>query len=206
MKMFLAAALIAVTAPACATPFTITDVQPDRAQVITIGTPLPAPLTAYVGRLDLTTSTGKTFFAWCIDLFHDVNVGAGQSLPYTTGPIVTDHHGNLLTIRQKDEIAGLIAHGNALLSAGGTSDDSAATQLAIWKVEYPTLTYSGASASTIAEESALLALAPHLGGGANSLVALGGTQSFAGTVDAPASAMLLLGGLPLLWAARRRRG
>ena len=203
MKIVLATALAFASARACAAPFTVTDVEPDRAQIITLGGPLPAPINAYVGRLDLTTSTGKTLEAWCIDLFHDVNVGAGQSLAYTTGAIRTDNHGALLSVVQREQIAGLVHQGDALLAAGGTSTNSAATQLAIWSVEYPDFTYWGAPDATRAETNRLIASAPRISGGERSLVALSGTQSFAGAVDAPPSAALLLGAVGLAWAGRR---
>ncbi len=206
MKIVLAAAFIAAATPAVAGPFTVTNVQTDHDQIITLDSPLFSPMQSYVGRIDLTTSTGKTLHAWCIDLFHDVYVGGNQHLAYTTGPIVDDHHGAKLTIMQRQEISGLIHREDALFALGkATSTDSAATQLAIWSIEYPTFTYSDASDATRAAANQLIAHAPRVTGGEGSLVALGGTQSFASAVDAPASVALLLGGLPLLWAARRLR-
>ncbi len=206
MKIVLAAALIVTATPALAVPFTVTGVQTDHDQIITLDSPLSSPLQAYVGRIDLTTSTGKTLYAWCIDLFHDVYVGGNQHLAYTTGPIVDDHHGAKLTVLQRQEISGLVHQEDALFASGhATSTDSAATQLAIWSIEYPTFTYSGAADATRAEANQLIAHAPRVTGGEGSLIALGGTQSFASAVDAPASAAMLVAGMPLLWAARRRR-
>ncbi len=111
---------------------------------------------------------------------------ANQHLAYTTGPIMDDHHGAKLTVKQHQEISGLIHRGDALFASGKvTSTDSAATQLAIWSIEYPTFTYSGASEATRAEANQLIANAPHRTGGEGSLVALGGTQSFASAVARP---------------------
>ncbi len=206
MKLLLTASLLALATPAFAGPITVTGVQTDRTEVITVNSPLPSPLTANVGRLKLTTSAGD-LFAWCIDLFHEISTGGGQNLAYTTGPVTTNNNGTPLTTLQKHEIAGLIAYGNGLLStAAGTTSDSAATQLAIWSVEYPTFSFSGASAATSAETASLLALAPSLAGSAGALIALNGTQGLAFEVDAPPSAALLLGALPALAWLRRRRG
>ena len=205
MKLLFTAALVALATPAAAGTFTITNVQTDRTEIIALGTPLASPLTAYVGRLKLTTST-TDYFAWCVDLFHEVGIGSGQHLPYATGKVLTDGNGHTLTGTQRREIAGLIVHGDALLAApGATTSDSAATQLAIWSIEYPTLTYTGASAQTTAEAVALIALAPTLPGRADALIALGGTQGFATAVPEAGSLALLFGGLGLLAWARRNR-
>ncbi len=95
------------------------------------------------GEILLTVGT-TTYASWCVDLFHDVYVGGGQSLPYTTGPLTTDNSGaspltsNTLSSSQQAEISWLAAKGTAALNASplDASATSAAYQAAIWTVEY----------------------------------------------------------------------
>jgi hypothetical protein len=187
--------------PAVALPVTVTDVGVNQPQIITITGPVD--VTAYVGQIVLTTSLG-TLAVWCIDVFHDIGLGF-QDLSYVTGEIANDFNGNQLSAEQISEIAGLVVHGDALLANGGTSSDSAATQLAIWSIEYPSFGYNGASSTTISETNALIAMAPSLVGSANALISLDGTQSFAvDPIPEPASLSVLAAGIMALGSIGRR--
>jgi hypothetical protein len=204
MGMILGAvAVVGLATPAAATPFTVTNVNVNLPEIITLNTPVS--VTAYVGQAELTTTIG-TLNVWCIDVYHDIELGAGD-LPYTTGSISTDFNGSTLSTAQINEIAGLVDYGDALLAApGATSTESAGVQLAIWSVEYDNFSYSGASAATVAEANKLIALAPTLAGSANAIIGLGGTQSFAADrIPEPASLAVLGCGLMGLRLVRRRR-
>ncbi|HTV89171.1 MAG TPA: PEP-CTERM sorting domain-containing protein [Stellaceae bacterium] len=198
---------------AMADDITVTNIAMPYEEMLTIDSPI-SPTQGYVGQLVLTTSTGATIDAWCIDLFHDGSLGNQDSV-YAIEPIVTNNDPNYssgtpLTTTQIDEIAGLIAYGDNLLETDATDptadpdQDSAAVQLAIWEVEYPTLSYSGASANLIDEANDIYGLAPSLMGSAVELEGLDGQQSYATLVPEPAS-MTLFGTALLGLIGRRRR-
>ncbi|HEX3348559.1 MAG TPA: PEP-CTERM sorting domain-containing protein [Acetobacteraceae bacterium] len=194
---------LASAGPSIAAPITVTDVEVPLNEVITLETPVSGA--AYVGQIVLTTSAG-VIDAWCIDLSHDVYVGAND-LAYHIAPIATDFNGTILTSTQIQEIGGLVNYGNELIASGSaTAADSAGVQLAIWSIEEPSFTYSGASAAAQAEANMLIAEAPHFGGNAVAFASLVGTQSLAiAAVPEPATLGLLGGGLVMLGIARWRR-
>jgi len=90
-------------------------------------------------------------YAWCVDLFHPIDIGK-NNLDYIVGggTVVTDGQGNAVTPAISAELMTLAAYGNALLAGSDAhkADLSTAIQLAIWKTEYPTLSFTANSLVT----------------------------------------------------------
>ncbi len=90
-------------------------------------------------------NAGQLQAAWCLDIY-DFLTTSGT---YTAGPLTTAGSGGtnpLLNASQISEIGSVMVNGSALI--GSDTNVSAATQLAIWKLEYgASFTYSGVSAA-----------------------------------------------------------
>jgi hypothetical protein len=164
------------------------------------------------GQIQLTTSTGSYINAWCIDLYHDVFLGAQTPpLQYLGIPLVGASNGDVsfLSATQAQEIAGLVNFGNQIVAGPtATADQVAGVQMAIWAIENPGLLFSGPSGA-VTEELADLALAPTLYGDVSALYSLTGTQELAALsaqIPEPASLVLLAGGLLGLALVRHRAG
>jgi hypothetical protein len=208
--LLLAAGLIAAIPARAAI---ITDVELDGENV-TFGTdPLSqstglAGQSGLAGAILLTTDSGQTYTAWCIDLFHDVNLGGGQALNYVgltlTG--ASDGNGGSLSALQAQEIAGLVDYGDGLEAGTHTVDELAGVQMAIWTVEYAGLTFTGPDAALV-DEQADLALAPSLQGRVEAMVSFSGVQDLvADTSDIPEPATYGLVAAALLAFGFARRG
>jgi len=205
-------AVAALAGPVLASPvLTVTSVS-IQGDIVTIAGPT-APETVYAGPLTLTTSMGS-IVAWCVDLFHLVQTGSGQDLHYALGTVTTDNAPapTALSATQQAEIADLASYGLSLIGTEqGTTDNLTAVQLAIWSVEYPTFTYTGALNAPVA---ATLLQAWSGTGRVTGLLALDGTQTFvtadqgvndAAAVPEPATLALLSSGLALFGVTARRR-
>lgn len=207
------AALVTLTTPASAGGITVTDIELPYNDTLTITSPISGQ--GYVGQQVLTTNLGTTIDAWCIDLYHDDYVGAGQNLQFGTSEVLVDGEGNDLSSMQVAQIAGLINYGDAILdtnpggwSTQALSDFSASIQLAIWTDEYSDFTYTGSQTLTDLVSADMTAAAGH-GGELTALISLSGGQGLVtadpALIPEPASLALLGGGALALGVLKRRR-
>ena len=135
---------MAVSTPASAGPIDVTYVgipYGDYGDVSLTGGLPAADMTDlyFTGQIVLTTNDG-TLDVWCIDLFHDIYVGAG-SYTYSAGPLSTNNAipPTALTPEQIALIEALSAYGDATLPGHSDPNDwSAAIQAEIWDIEYGT--------------------------------------------------------------------
>jgi hypothetical protein len=110
--------------------------------------------------LELTLSGGGTLLAFCVDIYHDIDLGSVQTnysqsaLVYQLGSLNTDSSGTTtgtgaaLTATQIGEIGGLGNLGFALDHANTDPNlavDLAAIQAAIWAIENPAIAIAAAA-------------------------------------------------------------
>jgi len=100
------------------------------------------------GLITLTTNAGAILPVFCVDLFHDINIGSypPPGLPYTTGPLAFDSSnpatnpgvtGNPLSQPVTGAIQTLENLGAHYYTTGtGSNDIYAGLQGAIWELEY----------------------------------------------------------------------
>lgn len=203
-------AALATTTAAFAGPTLSVGQQITVSAASVVGAPVtisaPVSTSTVAGPIFLQTNVGG-LLVWCIDLYHEILTTSGQNLHYQAGTATTDFAPTpkTLTALQQQEIEGLAVYGTDLYNSGKAStNELAAVQLAIWKVENPTLSYSGADANLT---NADIAMAPSLRGRAGALIAKDGTQSFVTTavnVPEPVSLTLMMTGLVALGLVRRR--
>ena len=218
-------ALLAFASPAAAESVHITNVAvPLTASGINIAYQTHSYTNVIAGQLQLTSTygsnpSGPNFIvnAWCVDLLHDINIGANTYDYILASAVTTDSNGTALSATQNREIMALAAHGNALLagSSAGSAVMSSAIQLAIWALVYPGLTFT-ADATTTANVAVLEAYAAsHSDPGialmttaaAQNLIASGlppGGSPGVPAVPEPSAMLLLITGLAGLGTIRRR--
>ena len=165
----LAAAFFAGVNPTSAATFTYSGYSVPGEQTISITS--PTNVYGGMGQIDLQgsapSSAGLTIMAWCLDVYtYLLGDGYGGPPPFTynisqltpatsaigfgTSDTPPSSEIGTLTASQIGEIGGLIAYGNANISAPNVS---AGTQLAIWETEYGTTNFqfSGVSSDTITQ-------------------------------------------------------
>lgn len=161
-----AAVCVAGTGAASAETFTYSSYSVPGEQDIQILT--PADVYGGMGQIVMQGTTepgnaGTTIMAWCLDVYtYLLGNGYGGSGPFTYniaplttgttavgfGPSSSSQTGQLSALKI-EEIGGLIGYGDANVS---TANVSAATQLAIWEIEYGnSFTFSGVSSATVSQ-------------------------------------------------------
>lgn len=118
------------------------------------------------GQQRLTANVGTTnnpaghfdIYAWCIDIFHTINLGA-NSIVYSLGAPTQNGNNGALTQQQIGQISWLAAWGNAALRQGPNALLSAAVQTMIWNVEYGSR-YAGTDQQMRDQLSNLAAILP----------------------------------------------
>jgi hypothetical protein len=168
--------------------------------------------TEYTGRQTLTANFGTTddpahhfnVFAWCIDVFHDIYIGA-DSIVYTLGPAGVPY---------ASDIRKLATWGDRQLALSGPNPlISAAVQATIWDLEYNMEIVPGSNPALEAELTDIDAMLPSLPGAYGA--ALSGSYTQGGiaqtlyTTKAPEPASLALFStglvaLALLFQRKRR--
>ena len=192
-----------------------------------------------------------TFLGFCVDIYDSINVGINtnrvENLAYHTGPLVDNgaHAAQysqdlvVFTQVQKDNISKLVNYGTSLWNLdaktdpthnlstaslgtrGSIIDQLAGVQAAIWKIENPTFTFTGATgtwgtaadATTITNDIAYYASSAFL-----NTVQVGKIEiifdsslpahqafAFAATVPEPATWGLMILGFGLVGETMRRR-
>jgi PEP-CTERM motif len=192
------------------------------------GTPF-GPEQVYSTPIQLTTTGGHSFWVFCVDIFHNINVPSGP-INYGTQPLITDnnsavnnvpglvHIGYGITPPQSAEIAWLAGVGVGLAGTPVVNTtDVSEIQAAIWEIEYGGTILATNSAGFTAGVNGWIgnALAATANGGplATEVHSLELTQSFVGTdpslttgVPEPSTwAMMILGFCGLGFMAYRRK-
>lgn len=163
--------------------------------------------TEYTGQQELTANFGTVddpakhfdLFAWCIDVFHDINIGKNR-ITYTLEPI---------SVPNSEDIQKVAAWGDRQLAHGPNALISAAAQAEIWDLEYNVRIVPGSNLALESKVASLNASLPNLPNpGGSKLAGYTGGGSIAQTlytsnnVPEPASMTLLAAGCTALGGMR----
>jgi hypothetical protein len=217
-----AVASLAAALPAKADNFTYTGFSVDPGVTVTLTDPtlLNAPFQASVGEITLTgtgTFMGQpitSIAAWCVDILTGLNPTGTYNIVPFPGPGSVGNGNPSISALQVTEIASLIDH-----FGGALDNNPAATQLAIWRLEYgPGLTFSSSSSAGLADITASIALAANASSGGSLFDPLASLELLdvvpvdqilavaVPPVPIPAALPLFAGGLGLMgWVSRRRK-
>jgi hypothetical protein len=198
--------------------YTGTSINPGISVTLTDPTLLNTPFQASVGEITLTgngTFMGQSITsiaAWCVDILTGLNPTGTYNIVPFAGPGSVGNGNPSVSALQVSEIASLIdAFGGAL------DNNPAATQLAIWRLEYgPGLTFSSSSTAGVADIAASITLAADASSGGvffdptaklKLLDVVPTDQILAvAATPLPAALPLFAGGLGLMgWLSRRRK-
>ncbi|MBV8684346.1 MAG: PEP-CTERM sorting domain-containing protein [Caulobacteraceae bacterium] len=167
----------------------------------------------YDSALLLTNKSGSTIPVFCVDIWHEINLGPAN-ITFEEEPLKTDSSGsvsgtgNALSGTQIGEIGGLVDLGTNLIRHGDSNlaTDLAGIQGAIWSIENPKLTISGASSVLNSISSFETYALTHQSDAVVGLYDVHGViQGQAMGVPEPATWALMLLGFSSLGAALRRR-
>jgi hypothetical protein len=216
LGLFTSLAVLPIGWSASASTFQYEGYTVANAQVIQVQAPNNIALE--IGQITLHgagVDAGQSIAVWCLDIFNLLTTSA----TFNVGPLTTAGAGGsnpTLSAAQISEIGSLMMHGNALINSN--TDVSAATQLAIWTVEYGNaFKFSGAS-STLAALAQQFVSNVMVGGQWNNcptcavtLFSSDGDQNMGQPSPVPLPGALPLfatglGALALLGRRRRKRG
>lgn len=169
----------------------------------------------------LTDTTGKTYVAFCDDLQHDINIAGGQHLRFDVGQVQVDGFGNLLgTFGGGHYTPAQTANAQSISNRMGQIADigrndylhgdlmgADAAQAAIWGLEYAQYGWTVSASNATVEHDLLqdLKVLDNGRGWATGLISESGVQSqILGGVPEPATWMMLILGVAMIGAARRR--
>lgn len=166
------------------------------------------------------TPSGDSFLAFCVDLQHNVGVGAqSPALVYQEGFLTHDGAGNVLSVSRSNRIGRLADLGRYYVATGASDlgNKLSAIQAAIWTIEYglegmgPFNGFSGGLSYLNARVDQHLTITDNGRGRARALIAHApgdprGTQNMTiGGVPEPATWVMMIGGFAVAGGALRRR-
>jgi hypothetical protein len=160
----------------------------------------------YSGLVGFKTNVGD-LYGFCVDIAHNINLG-NVNLPYDYGRFNHDFNGNPVSLSTARKVFGLINIGNKDTTS---FVDKSAIQNTIWKLVFPTQTFTSTNVAVNSRYTYYTNLAPSLNSNGYTLNSLNGKQSFAYStpsvpgVPEPASWALMVIGFGIVGYASRSR-